>query len=613
MKWSSGWRGVWVLLALALAVYGPGLASIGAVDRDESRFAQASRQMFEALALPEPERDPALHSGGLAIPYVQDVPRLNKPPLIYWLQSACAWALTGGEPSRDAIWMYRVPSVLSALAAGLLTWRLGLRMFEPRTAMLAGALLMVGPVVMFDAHQARADQLLLATVVATQRCLFEVWVRSRRSVDGAGARGGTFLWAMALWACLGLSVLAKGPIGPMIALLSACGLLLADRRRTGWGFLGGLWIVPGVLVLGAMVLPWAWAVGAHFAERNGTDVVQGLRAYLELVRAETVGRAGGSREGHWGPPGMYLLLLAATFWPGSLLTLAGVVRGFARGTRGGSGLRLGLGGRGAELFLIAWTVPAWVFFELFGAKLLHYVLPMYPALALLTARAVMGCDPRRFSRAGTGIWLAIGLGAALATLGASAWVMYWGLRGVGGGGGGGATTGAAIALGASIIAIFGLLDHARPRGESDAQRARDVPRATVASIVAACVLWAGVMQGLGPWVVPGAGSRAIGMILAQAENAQGRPIASTYREDSIVFTTRGAVDRLEPEAVVDWVEQHPAGLLVLRAEDRAQAERLPMRVLGSARWFEGLKVREADVLEVAWPTSERPGREENGR
>jgi 4-amino-4-deoxy-L-arabinose transferase-like glycosyltransferase len=506
--------------------------------------------------------------------------------------------------------------VLSALAAALLTWRLGLRMFEPRTAMLAAVLLAVGPVVMFDAHQARADQLLLATVAATQWCLFEVWRRTRSGpdvgadvgADGRASRGGTFAWAMAFWACAGLSVLAKGPIGPMIAMLSACAMLVADRRRTGWGFLGGLWVVPGVLVLGAMVAPWAWAVAQHFAEKNGTGLAQGLRAYLELVRAETVGRAGGSREGHWGPPGMYLLLLAATFWPGSLLTLAGVVRGWGRGLGGWAGLRRGAGGRGAELFLIAWAVPAWVFFELFGAKLLHYVLPMYPALALLTARAVMGCDVRRFSRAGTAIWLAIGLGAALATLGASAWVMYWGLRGVGGGGGGGATTGAAIALGASIIAIFGLLDHARPRGRDDAQRARDVPRAMVASIVAACVLWAGVMQGLGPWVVPGAGSRAIGLILAQADNAGERPIASTYREDSIVFTTRGAVERIQAADVPDWVERHPAGILILRAEDRGAAEVLPMRTLGTARWFEGLRVREAEVLEVDWPTREEIGR-----
>jgi hypothetical protein len=98
------------------------------------------------------------------------------------------------------------------------------------------------------------------------------------------------------------------------------------------------------------------------------------------------------------------------------------------------------------------------------------------------------------------------------------------------------------------------------------------------------------------------------LILAQADNAGERPIAATYREDSIVFTTRGAVERIQAADVPDWVERHPAGILILRAEDRGAAEVLPMRTLGTARWFEGLRVREAQVLEVDWPTREEVGR-----
>ena len=99
-------------MLLCLAVYLPGLVSIAPVDRDECRFAQASRQMFEAAALPVAELDlrhdeqtrapVGLHAGGWAIPMYGTTPRLNKPPLVYWLQVASAWVFTGGSPLNDA-------------------------------------------------------------------------------------------------------------------------------------------------------------------------------------------------------------------------------------------------------------------------------------------------------------------------------------------------------------------------------------------------------------------------------------------------------------------------------------------------------------------------------
>lgn len=144
-------------MVICLTVYLPGLASIPPIDRDESRFAQASRQMFESRALPPAEQDDDLHSGGLTIPRVQDRDRLSKPPLIYWLQAAGAAAFTGGDPGRDAIWMYRVPSLVAAMLTVLATWRIGVSMFDPRAAWLGAAMLGVSPVFVWEAHQARAD------------------------------------------------------------------------------------------------------------------------------------------------------------------------------------------------------------------------------------------------------------------------------------------------------------------------------------------------------------------------------------------------------------------------------------------------------------------------
>src|SRR5690606_24117103 len=116
-------------------------------------------QMFESVALPAEQRRPDWHDGGVVLPKVQDRPRLNKPPLIYWLQAASAAVFTRGDPFRDAIWMYRVPSLIAAIAAVLITWRIGVGLFDDlwggaSAAWLGAALLAVSPIVVWESHQA---------------------------------------------------------------------------------------------------------------------------------------------------------------------------------------------------------------------------------------------------------------------------------------------------------------------------------------------------------------------------------------------------------------------------------------------------------------------------
>ena len=214
--WSlvSGARGGVVLLLICLAVYVPGLFTLPPVDRDESRFAQASRQMFE--------------SGDFAVPRVQDRPRLNKPPLIYWVQ--CGSLAIFGDHGREneGIWVYRLPSALCAIGTVILTWRLGRKLFDPRAAWLGAAFLAVCPMVVWDAHQARADQLLLLTVVGSQFALWHV-------IDAHRRGRGTLGWALVFWLAIGAGIMAKGPITPMIAGLTAItvSLMASSMKPTG--------------------------------------------------------------------------------------------------------------------------------------------------------------------------------------------------------------------------------------------------------------------------------------------------------------------------------------------------------------------------------------------
>ncbi|MBK7404895.1 MAG: glycosyltransferase family 39 protein [Phycisphaerales bacterium] len=225
LRHARGPLGGLALVLLCCTVYLPGFFSIPPVDRDESRFAQASRQMFESVALPETQRDPVLHSGGLAVPMLAGKARLNKPPLIYWLQAASAAACTGGDPLEDAIWMYRIPSLLAGIVTILATWRIGVSMFDPRAAWLGAALLAVAPVFVWEAHQARADMVMVACTTLATGQLWKIW-HARGQVSGRTGSLPTpslrlsVSSSLCLWLPTTLGILTKGPITPMVLLLT---------------------------------------------------------------------------------------------------------------------------------------------------------------------------------------------------------------------------------------------------------------------------------------------------------------------------------------------------------------------------------------------------------
>lgn len=511
---------------LCAAVYVPGLWDIPPVDRDEARFAQASRQMWE--------------SGDFVVPRIQDRARLNKPPLVYWLQCGSI-ALLGDAPGQWAngnIWVFRLPSVLCAVASVLLTWRLGLRMMDPRAAALGAALLAVCPMVAWDAHQARADQLLLMTVVGAQGALWCCWSDARR---GRSVR--TIAW-VGLWVWIGLGVLAKGPITPLIALLTVAALCWLSR---GWRWIAGLRPMVGFAVVCAIVAPWVLAVGSQV----------GWSVYLSTIWDETIGRSAGAKEGHWGPPGYHLVLLCVLFWPGVLMTGLAVRRAW------------GLRRRGPEVFLLAWILPSWIVFELVSTKLPHYTMPLYPAVALLSARAVLAAETRRLpglqewgTRIGLALWVLIGVGImaagaalleALARHGADvrgemAVMMMWYLF-IGG------------AMFWSVRALW--------RGQ--------YLRAQMGGMLAAVLLVVLFMQ----TVLPAANQMSTRIVEAvrRIDPAGERPLGAVgYHEDSLIFLTRGRAERIGDGALEAWVSVKTASgaqPLVIR---RADADELGAQV-----------------------------------
>ncbi|MEM1329884.1 MAG: glycosyltransferase family 39 protein [Planctomycetota bacterium] len=523
--------------------------------------------MLESVVLPEEALDERMHRGGLAVPHVGDRPRLNKPPLIYWAQSLSAYVCTLGDPRRDAIWMYRLPSTLAAIGSVLVAWRLGLAM-AARTryrwaAWWAAATLAISPMVVWDAHQARADQLLLLCTTLAMWALWLIYDRVR-----AGERAP--LWAsVGLWAAIAAGVLTKGPITPMVAGLALASLVISHPARRWWG---GLRPMLGLVVLAVSITPWLLAIEGRY----------GLARYAEIVYDEVVVRSASAKEGHWGPPGYHLVFLAALLWPVSLVTARAAFRAGRRVVA-----RVRQRGRvsidPATLFLVAWILPPWIVFELVSTKLPHYPLPLYPAVALLTARLVPGLDRlarvrgRAFLLRDPGFWLWCFIGVCLCAAPPLILVAH------------SASQNAAIPvvlLGISsvpvILWVFLLVRLSRDRGGTGLRPVPVIAGGAICLVSALALL----LQFVVPRVVSVSRDVAEADAFASVIDRESpRPVGAVgYHEDSLVFWTRGRLERLGDDAGSAWLHANPDGLLLV--EDRF-VDRIthPVRSLGAVSGF----------------------------
>lgn len=335
-----------LLAAFALILFLPGIASLPPVDRDEARFAQATRQMLE--------------TGNLVDIRFQDEPRYKKPIGIYWLQAA-AVRLTGGDPAAPAIWRYRLPSLGGAVAAVLLTAWIGRLLFTPEAGLLAGAMLAAAPLLGIEARFATTDAVLLALTLVAVGALaraYLAWAQPAKSPPSGPGNAALF------WIAVGGGLLIKGPAILLVVGTAALALALVERR-SDW--LLALRPLPGTILALAIALPWFIAI---MARSDGSFAEESLgRDFLSKLFDV--------QESHTGPPGYYFGTAFAGFWPFALPTGLAIFA-IARARR-----------QPTIRFCLAWLLPTWLLLELVATKLPHYALPLYPALALLGAQAIL--------------------------------------------------------------------------------------------------------------------------------------------------------------------------------------------------------------------------------
>ena len=534
-------RAVAFLVLCGLLLFLPGFFTIPPIDRDEARFAQATKQMVE--------------TGDYVDIRFQDEVRYKKPVGIYWMQAAAVHTATAlGLPKAQLrIWVYRVPSLIGAIGAVLLTYWTALAFVTRRGAVLAGLMMCSAVLLDVEARLAKTDAMLLLTVVAAMGALARVYLSWQRGEDPVHP---PWNWPIIFWTALAGGILLKGPLILMFVGLTIVMLSILDRDASWLWRMRPVWGLMWMLVL---VLPWFvaiyWRAGeTFFTDSLGGDMLSKLSA----------------QESHGAPPGVYLLLFWITFWPGApLAVMAAPAVWRARREPGAQ-------------FLLAWLVPSWIVFELVLTKLPHYVLPLYPAVAILTVGALeRQVLSRSWLTRGSAWWFLIPAFASIIAVVAAIKVtrqpvfFAW-----------------PFVAGASIFGLFAWWLYEDSRAE------RSLLNAFAAAAFLAFAIYGAVLPSLTPLFPSAEIARALRNVVCVGPKAA----AAGFHEPSLVFMTDTSTLLTDGSGAADFLNQGSCRFaLVEQRSERAfvqRAEAIGLRYNVATR-IEGYNISQGRPVSIS--------------
>jgi 4-amino-4-deoxy-L-arabinose transferase-like glycosyltransferase len=355
-----------ILVLLGIALFGWRLGSHDLWPTDEPRFGLVAKEMRAR--------------GDYVVLSHNDHLYTDKPPLLFWAINGFA-AIGGGVDE----WAARLPSAVAGIASLLVILALGEALFDRRTGFLGAVVFATSVQILERARWVSIDMTLTLFVLVAIALLWRAAAGETRSAGSARLA----------WLAMGLATLAKGPVGlalPILVVVPA--LLLAGERRA----LKRLFPASGILIY--MVVTLAWF--APFAERIGPE--QALR----ILGRQTVTRyvdAWNGRQPFW----FYAWRFPLGFFPWSILLPWAAIAAF---------LEYREPERRASRFLLVWVGAILLFFSCSTGKRGVYIMPLYPAAALLVAR-LFTRDARQALVQGTLAWAAFAVtaGAAVVAVG----------------------------------------------------------------------------------------------------------------------------------------------------------------------------------------------------
>jgi 4-amino-4-deoxy-L-arabinose transferase-like glycosyltransferase len=386
------WAWGLLLMVVSSALYGFGNRAYGLFDVDEAIFTQATEEMRAAKA----EHGLA----ALAMPTYNGTPRYHKPPLIYWAQDATLSLLDPEDflPNDWGLFAARFPSILGALGSiallGAGVWYLTR---NRRWALLAATILALNLSFLIIGRAATADGLLnffsLALALWVLVLLFPPPLPGpvHRQNVGARLRQQALQQALQRWGWVvsgtlgALAFLAKGPIAWLPALVMAGAIWWARPQRAAvWRSLAPFKTAALIVLLFSpwVLLLWQQHGGAFFYE------------FFFVHNLQRFGGDMGNSQSHF--IGYYFMVLAVGFFPwvallppaiGALCSTPAKAPFWARfSTR----LASPQASTALPLLALIWAAVYIIIFSFSGTKLAHYIVPAYPALAIIIAGWLAG-------------------------------------------------------------------------------------------------------------------------------------------------------------------------------------------------------------------------------
>jgi 4-amino-4-deoxy-L-arabinose transferase-like glycosyltransferase len=309
-------------------------------DVDEPNNAVCAREMLLA--------------GNWWVPMFNGDYRFDKPILIYWLLIPLD-ALFGVNE-----WTARLPSAMAISGLVFVIWKMTLRLLDDQKAALMAAVLFVTAIhIIVIAHAAVPDPLLMLALGFALPAFLVVYLEEKEKPTSA--MSGLLL---AAYIALGLGILAKGPIGGLMPLLIVGAFVTVTSNWKNWRMFHP-W--KGVLVVMLVALPWYITVGVL----TDGEWLKGFLFHHNLDRFT------GSLQGHRGFPGLYVLSYLLGWFPWTGFLAAVLVFGAWR--------LKALREQPVRLFMLCWIGMFILFFSIARTQLPNYILPAFPAAAILMA------------------------------------------------------------------------------------------------------------------------------------------------------------------------------------------------------------------------------------
>lgn len=325
-----------VLLLLAGLCYTLFLGTFPLFVPDEGRYAEIAREM--------------LSQHQYITPTLNGVVFFDKPPLYYWL-SAFAMHLGGVNT-----WTARAAPALFGLLGTLGAYTTGRLLVDRQTGIFAAIILTTMPAYFLAAHYANCD---LIVAVCLSGSLWSILIALTR--ENKVARRW---WMLSAYICCALAILAKGLIG-IVFPLAITGLFILISNR--WILLKELYLLPGLILIAILVLPWFMLVS-----KTNADFLHYFFYVQHFQRF--VSHSFNAHQPFW----FYVPVVIIGALPWVFYLIAVIRQGFHKPFRDSNNY--------VSLFLWIWVLFTFVFFSIPTSKIIGYILPIFPPLAIMIAR-----------------------------------------------------------------------------------------------------------------------------------------------------------------------------------------------------------------------------------